>query len=221
MKKNQFVFLVEEESLFRVYFAAKGFDSIKCIGKYFPQTEKSIVVDIIGKGEQVVRFKDFMCSVGFEESYCFIRMAAKKDELHIISENGVQFAIVEEADQIIGIMKNTFDSVYSHFPPKEEIVNAIEREEITVIREDGKIAAFSFFEKVNKKTLCLRYFITKGDFRGKGYGNRLLHDGFLHIPDDGSVYLWIGTYNPTVQKYKKVGLTEDGLKDYILIYKGC
>lgn len=212
--------LVMDNDLVRVYFSARSISAIKQIHYLISCRGKVILTDIIGKKPAIEDIKYALCNSGFSEDYCFIRMITRHPILPDAETDDVDYAHQYEISQIIYLLKTTFNSIYAHFPEEKEWLEAIEKKEVFVTRCHDKINAFAYVERINEKALCLRYFITASNYQGLGYGNKLLRFSLEQIPDKGYMYLWIGTYNPTIKKYKKYGFIQDDLYDYILLNNG-
>lgn len=214
---NLLLFLMQDDDLLRVYFCCKNEDAVRSIRTYIPKNKGKPVIDVIGKGQDNKNLANLLVESGFKIGFEFIRMSTKSPILPAQLPKNIEFATSDDVHEINEIIRTTFESVYSHFPPVKELIKAIQAKEIQVVRQENQIAALAYIAKESARTHCLRYFIARPEYRGKGYANQLLRAGFENIPENGTFYLWIGTYNPTVQKYEKYGLTHDGLTDYILV----
>lgn len=207
----------EDTDLLRVYLYARSGEALRDLRKLLPETEKPVITDVVGREPAVGRIAEQLIPAGFEPYSTFVRMVCTAPVLpRADGEERVEPATAGDAAEIDRMLRAEFDPLFSHFPSEQELAQAAEKGEITVIRADGTLAGVAFFEKVSAAYCVLRYFMVKKQYRGRNIGGALLYHTMAH-GENGTVYmLWIGTYNKTQELYKRTGFTYDGLCDRIL-----
>ncbi len=203
--------------MLRVYFYARDPEALKRIGKLLPRTGKPVIADVVGKEPAAGRTAEQLCSICFRPYSVFVRMVCSSpSELRSDGVENITLARPGEACEILPMLRDEFDPLFSHIPDVSELEDAIARGEITVYRIDGNIAGLAYFERVSGKYCVLRYFMVEKEYRGRNVGGALLHYTFSRGSADTVYMLWIGTYNKTRELYRRIGFTYDGLTDHIL-----
>lgn len=216
------IFLLEKDrGLYRLQFYARSPEALAQLPSLLPPLDGPLVTDLVGRepgvgvqAQQVARF-------GFAPYSVFKRMVCRKYLLpHADGMDRVEFAAASDAEAVLSMIAGTFDPLFAHLPTLEEIGAAIERREITVIRQDSTLAGLAFFEKESDTYYVLRYFVVDPAFRGQNIGGALMRCKFTNAPENSVYMLWVGTYNSAQELYLKFGFQYDGLTDHILKYEG-
>ena len=149
--------LEEEKDLFRVYFFAKNILALERISNLMPKLNKPIVADIVGRQPDVETLAKSLNNNGFEQYSIFVRMTCDNPgKLDNIDFSNVEYAKEDDVNAIIELLYSEFDPLFSHIPPLVDILTAISKKEITIIRVQQQLAGFAFFEEISFKSFCLR-----------------------------------------------------------------
>lgn len=220
IQTDDLLLLVEpDDDLMRVHFYARNKTAIKSIPSIIESQKyadlERFTIDIVGKDDQLAEMNLILTEAGMKHVYRFIRMSTKQPIFPKLKDIKVENATLEDLDEIIEILRTEFETIYSHFPTMDEFRQDCEKGYIQVIRDEGKIAAFSHYDQSSRLTHWHRYLITRPEARGKGFGNRLFRYAFEQMPENGMIYLWVGTYNKVIDWYHKLGYVHDGFSDDI------
>lgn len=219
VRSDDLLLLIEpDDDLMRIHFYARNKAAIQSIPSIIEKKYTDLgrfTIDIIGKDDQLSEMNQILTEVGMKHVYRFIRMSTKQPNFPKLRDIKVEDATLADLDEIIEILRTEFETIYSHFPTIEEFRQDCEKGYIQVIRDEGKIAAFSHCDRSSNLTHWHRYLITRPEARGKGYGNRLYRYTFEQMPKNGMIYLWVGTYNKVIDQYLKLGYIHDGFSDDI------
>lgn len=212
--------LAPEEDLSRLYFFVRDGETLNSIRSFLDRRNETVVADVVGRGESTARLLEMMKRSGFRFGDRFVRMMCTEPiSPACVNEISVTYPDVSEAGVLRAMLKKEFDPLFAHLPPEEELCAALRKKEITVIRSDGQIAAWTFFETVAARQKCLRYFLTDEAFRGRGYAAALLSHEFGGYSPGMRYSLWLSVRNRTIDLYRKIGFALDGLTDDIMIYR--
>ena len=213
--------MVEETDLVRIFFYAVDNAALGEIKDLMPRLNKPVVTDVVGKNPKAQALAHVLLDSGFEQYSVFVRMICNDPEkLDYVDKSTVEYAKADDIDAIVELLYSEFDPLFSHIPLAEEIVVAIEKKEITVVRRRQELAGFAFFEVISPRNVCLRYFIVNKNYRRQGIGNALLAHSFAYHGEGIKYTLWVGTNNSAMNKYKRLNFKQDGMIDYILKFKG-
>ncbi len=214
------VLLIDEKpDLVRVYFYALERNSLQKVRLLLSNYNKPIIIDVVGKDPQARDLANILINCGFEEYSKFVRMVNDKPNMpKYLSNSKVEYANKYDKESIMALLYSEFDPLFAHIPSQSEIEQAINKNEITVVRDDKKIIGLTFFEMISSTNIMFRYFIVDEEFRKKGIGGDLLFYTFNSYPE-AKYTLWVGTYNKAMQKYERLNFKHDGLVDYILKLK--
>ncbi len=215
------VLLTEEDALRRIYLFAleegdwSHLDSCLSLNK----SEKPIVADIVARGESAQKLIEKMKMCGFYHYDRFVRMTCADPTITGTNHNiPVETAKCTDAVEIRKLLFDTFDFLSAHIPTIDELTTSIQKGEIDIIRDSGKIAGLTFFEPLAPHLTCLRYFLVAPEFQKKGMGKTLLKKEFDTKKTSMNYHLWISVHNSTTLLYQKIGFVLDGLNDDIMIY---
>lgn len=177
---------------------------------------------------------------------CIDLLAGKDDDRHVLADCGftlrcrlrrmcsirryvcergrilsdVDFARVEESEEIVTLLQDTFDSFSEQIPDMDEVKEDINKRNIVVSRdEQGKIAAIEYFNRMGQ-TLWLRFWATKAIYRERGlYGAIALKKALDFHGDARRVNLWVREDNVSaINVYENIGFSFDGLEDEVFLY---
>lgn len=202
-KEDLIALFVEETDMIRTYFCAKHISALIQIESVISSLpNKPIITDVIGKEPQVGNQAKALQTVKFEQYSVFIRMyCSSPPEMRNVDFSEVQYAVENDINELLDMLYLEFDPLFAHIPNAAELKTAISKKEITVIRKENCIAGMTFFENTSPHNICLRYFIVSKKFRRQGIGSKLLAKSFTESEHGTRYMLWVGTYNPAIEKY--------------------
>lgn len=211
----------EDRNLLRVFFYAENDESIKKIKSNIPAGTKTVVIDIVGRDKEIENKANKLSDAGFCVYSKFLRMVCKQPIMpKSFGVERIDLATQEDVAIINDLLWQEFDPIFAHLPTIAELQKAVEKKQITLIREQKDIAGFAFFEDLSPKSSVLRYFVVNSKYRGQNIGGALLYDKFSKSQSDTVFTLWVGSYNKTQFLYQKFNFRYDGLVDYILTNGG-
>lgn len=222
LEQEDLILLLERDGeLYRVQYFARNAQALAAIPALLPQTEDPVMADVVGRGEAASHQAQQLSITGFAPYKTFVRMVCTKPVLpRPDGAERVELAQPQDVDEIYGALYTEFDPMFAHIPEKDELLTAVDKGEISVIRGEGDLAGFAYFEHISEKYAVLRYFIVNPNYRGQNVAGALLYSEFIH-DKPGTVYmLWVGTYNKAQGLYQKYNFQYDGLTDYILKFEG-
>ena len=215
------VLLEEKPALYHVQYFARNAAALSFLPDLLPTTEKPIVADVVGRKEAAEAAAEQLKPLGFVPYSTFARMICKEPVLpRADGEERVELATEQDVPAIEAALRDQFDPLSEHLPEQAEILAAVHRQEITVIREKEGLLGITWFERVSEKYVNLRYVVVNANHRGENIGGALLHHEFTHAKP-GTVYmLWVCTCNNACTFHQKFNFRYDGLTDCILKFGG-
>lgn len=133
---------------------------------------------------------------------------------------GAETATISDLDNIYQLLYHTFDIVSDHLVTKDELQVFLESSQVLKICIDGKLAGFLMFETFGRKSY-LRCLCVSKEFMGRKIGLSLMSNYIKRNRKDKQLfYLWVESTNKrAIQLYEKLGYTDDGLCEYIYLYR--
>jgi len=222
VSRDGLLLLVQEGSrLIRLYFYAASYADLARICDLIRVENRPVILDIVGRDPGAKTLGETLQDNGFELYSTFVRMTCDAPRIPKREDTwAVEYAEDEDVDAIVELLGIEFDILFAHIPPADDIRAAVKKREITVVRVDGKLAGFAFFQRTSPRNVCLRYFMVRVDFRSQGIGSALLANAFTHHGEGTKYVLWVGTYNTALRMYESLNFRCDGMVDYILRLKG-
>jgi ribosomal protein S18 acetylase RimI-like enzyme len=213
-----------EDQLVRLYFYAGDSEKLSLLNNVSPNSEKPIVVDIIGKHEKITE----MVSIIEERTSLFLyntylRMICKEPVFKELKGDSsiVEYADPDDATDIYNIYTSTFDILTDHFPSFEVFQDAIGRKEIIVARLDNRIVGFHHYKNHSEKYLELKAEVISPEYRGQHLDSALWKFINEHCNNGTIFMLWHYESNKIADYlHQRYGFRYDGIVDYILVRKG-
>ena len=212
------VLLQEDGGLLRLHYYAKNSDSMSDVYNITANEEfKRVVCDVIVKENEINTMKAIMCNNNFHYYTQFQRMSytvSQKEQFEGLAE--VEYADIKDADDILAMIKKTFDVWSAHFPTINDVRNAIERNDVYIIKQDGVIQAFGYFTTESTQMTCFNYCIVNEQARGKGFGREIWLQKATIDNRSKKIYLWVDSNNMEgIRAHVRNGLIKDGIYDLI------
>lgn len=131
------------------------------------------------------------------------------------------FAVQEDAEEISALLKENFDPVGDNLPELAAIRENIARQQVAVLRQDGRIAALHYFQRQHN-TLHALYDVTRKEYRRKGLFMALamfMHEYFMASKKCTRALGWRDATQERLVRYaKKSNQNHDGVCIYNLLY---
>lgn len=131
----------------------------------------------VGKEPQTGEVADLFRQHGFVLTKKLLRMQLKRAPEKILNamrpyadeyRECMSFAVPEDAEEILDLLKEEFDLVADNLPELSAIREHTLRQEIAVLRRDGKIASLHYFH-MHMNALHSLYDVTRKEYRREGF----------------------------------------------------
>lgn len=135
----------------------------------------------------------------------------------------MSFAILQDAEEILEILKENFDLVADNIPELEAIRENILQKQVVVLRQDGKIASLRYFRFINNTYHGL-YEVTREEYRNGAFYMALMFFAFEHFEALGKQNVrslgWVDASREKLWKhYQKIDRFADGVVIYNMLLK--
>ena len=209
-KNDSLIFLTPAEGFYRLYFATNNLNNLAILKTKLPNNIEG-VLDVV--------FRKQLCeelSLFLENNFTFHAEFWRLRTSKIQNQNTkVEFANIEDTDEIQNSLRSTFDEFDSHFPTRDELMSYIKEKNIIINRTHEGIKGYVIFQ-VSGSTAHFNYFFNNDN-------NRLsmpkLYDGCfteLFNRKIKHVFLWVNEKNIKIKDYyQKRGFKPDGTIDKI------
>lgn len=172
-------------------------------------------VDFIGRKVQCNIAEAIMANFHRGVGRSLVRMSHVGEMAIGEQYESVRYAEWKDLTIITKWLHEFFNPHYEQLPLKEELEMYIQRQNILVCEEDGKVAGFLIYQKAGA-TLYLRYWFVYPDYREKKVGSRLLKQFFYIGKDTKRQILWVITDNENaIKRYEHYGFVNEDMYDYI------
>lgn len=179
----------------------------------------NLIAEVVTKESQ--RDSNILERLGFIPYKKYIRkqMLASSWNKHKTAAS-VKIADERDLDDIFQLLYETFDIMSDYLVSREELLIFITLSHVLKISIDNKIAGVLLFETHGKKSY-LRALCVSNRFTGQKIGLSLMEDYIeRNIKETKLFYLWVMSTNKTaVHLYEELGYEDDGLCEYIYLYK--
>lgn len=222
-KENMILLLEKEDHFFRIYYY------LSLSAKY----EKLVfdcpaVIEFVFQHEiSENQYKEIaiLHTLGFTLGRESARMSVGADYNFPIAKIGccnVSRAVSSDADNVLCIIKKYFNPLYAYVPNKDQLLKAIQKESIFIIRQNDEIAALLFAE-TNQKNVEIRHLVVIERYRSYGFAKQLLQEYHAKYKDMVRLFFhWVDLHNTSaLQLYKKFGYSFDGRRanEYVMLNK--
>jgi len=220
--KNVVALICEDVGVTRLHFYLSSLEAAPALKELLePIPQRPIIVDCVGKQNQVDAVSKALCKAGFAPYTSLSRLRTSKVPYAVVPEGLVQAACPEEASEILNLLVQTFDPYVSHLPSKEKLLRLINDRLIYRIVKDSKVVAVECLEKVGTHGLYLYQGAADPAYRGQGLGSYVLQYCLNSFRDSCTFFtVWVEEGNSgSLGKMHRIGMAFDGLQDEVLIYK--
>ncbi len=135
-----------------------------------------------------------------------------------VTKGKLSFADESHAEEIMQMMKESFEPYTSALPSRETLLDSIRANEVLAEIDNGELLGFLRFGW-EKKNSVLWQIAVKDKARGKNIGNRLVQSWLWQVNGEAlRCQLWVRTDNEAaLHMYEKVGFMPDGRVAPVLI----
>ena len=200
---NGLLFLDDNDSFYRCYYFLNVDEKYDYIN-----FDKDVVIEFPFNNElrdRQLKQIDKLYELGFILGRQSSEMFLKKEDINKININcNVEYADIDDIDQISNILINNFNPLYSFLPNKEELINSIKINNVYVVKEFDKVVGILCCDFDNNKAYIRQVAIDK-QYRNKGYGLSLI--GYFINDKQANEYLhWVDINNDkAISIYRKFG----------------
>lgn len=215
-------FTRENNGFYNLYFYTNEVSKLNvALDKFHKDRKYKLVLDLVGRISDIREIAEVFRKNKYQVYANFNRMYKIAGDICIaninIDDKGVEFANLEDVNEIYAILTKEFDEFSEHLPALNEIYQAINLQSIIVVKKESEILAILFFDKVGY-TSTLRYWYVNQRYRGVGVGAKLMNRYFYECRDIKRFILWVNAKNElAIPIYKYFGYREDNIVDIILI----
>lgn len=202
----------------RLYFYSSNLENLMDDLKICLSAENEVIVfSILDRGDiSSLKIRNIFSQAGFE--HCAkIRRMSKLGFSKYTKNADVNFAKIQDTDQIAAILGEYFDQLIDEIPDRDEIENEIRNNSIIVMRmpESDKIASFILFEKKGR-TVWLKYIVSRKECRSKApYGRLILNEFLSMFSDVNRGILWVNDVNErAINLYLSSGYKFEDVTNY-------
>lgn len=214
----------EDNGVARLHFYLSSLDDAPALDALMTDApQKPVVTDCIGKQENVETLSAALRTIGFETYARFSRWRSKEICFFseaMLHEGMFETSRPEDAQPLMDLFERTFDPLDAHFPTRERLLADIEDGLVFHALDEGKIVAAVCLEKISRHEIYLFLDAVEQAHRSSGVGVLLLQYALWHYRDYPNYMTWTNDTNKVSNRmHKALGMSYDGLKDAIMIYR--
>lgn len=219
------VFGIQDRLVYRVYFYTAAIDELAELLKVYPD---GVTIDILARGRD-----DFTSVFHQLEQAGYGRYAAfqryhipnlkegiyskiPEDLQELEAKQYGRYAVESEAEEILQMLRDTFDPKESHLQGLDELAHMIRNKNVKVISENDKIVTLITFWQEGKK-LYIEHAINTGR---REYMHCLYLGTLENALSEGInyVYTWISSINERIRRFiSRFGYEKEDVVDYIYV----
>jgi hypothetical protein len=192
--------------------------SLKNLVKY---TIEDIVIDLVGKDEEIKSILNIFSDVGFEHYQTLIRMTRTKvsdlKNVKLFFHEDISYVSKDEIELVNKFLLQNLDKYCDQIPSVTELNLMIINQTILCYKENGVIGGVFYFER-NNLTAHIKSCVVAEKYRDTNAGFKLYNTFYFLCKDCVRFLLWVNVNNDIVIKVSNFdSYKADGLKDNILI----
>lgn len=215
---GEVVLLIEDKQLFHnMYYFIKSISDVTLDDiKQSLSQYKILSVNIIDKGNNFVP-NTILEKLGFSFYKKYIRKSLVNMDIDIISkEEDIEFAQINDIEEIYSMLHESFDVVTDTLPDYKELTNMIEKKWIIKKMISGELAGAFLFEDTGYKSYA-RALCVKPQYKNCKIGFALYIQYIsLHLNTTKLFYSWVDSSRiEAINIHTKLGYKDDGVFDYI------
>jgi hypothetical protein len=221
---ERFVVLARpEKRCTRLFFSGSQSELASVLPKAIQTLSRPCVVDLITNSKPNSEVTGEFSKVGFTP-YVRLSRLARRGAFEFSGRNAClpacKMAVPGDTVEILGCLHAWFDAYADQIPSTEEILAAVQKGQIRVLRSKQGLKGFLWFEKRGATSL-IRYWWVAVDQRGHGIGGKLMREYFDLTKECTRHLLWLRDNNESASAcYRHYGYSSDGVQDYVMVLKG-
>jgi len=212
------LFFRKNESFYYLYYCAVSLENLKRLITH-DLPEDKLVVDIIGKIENIANIVELFTVSGFKiytQLHRFIRLN-KDDSSYYEPSDEVTEATLADAEEIARLFRDNFDKLSEQVLNLDEVKKWITERKVFIIKDLAGIKGF-LIRTTTGQTTILNNFLVQKHYRGQKIGSKLLKHYIFKSTGVKRMLLWVVFDNDNaIEVYNKHGYIKDDLVDCILI----
>lgn len=213
--------IYEDAGVTRLQFYLSSLEAAPALGEQLKAVpRRPVIVDCVGREERVEAVSQALCGAGFAPYTRLVRLRGGRIPYRPVPEGFARPARPEHTDKILDMLNGTFDPFVSHLPSREKLRSLIGEGLVYCVLKDGEIAAVECLERIGNHGIYIYQGVVEKKYRGLGFGGQLLQYSLNQYPDSLTFTTWVeeGNTGP-IRKHQGNGMTFDGLRDAVLIYR--
>jgi GNAT superfamily N-acetyltransferase len=215
------VFLICRHKDFNsLFFISPTFESLANSLKMFvnQNSEKSYVVDLIGKSEELSLHCKVFSNLGFIQRTALVRMSMPKHSEEKFLDGSITRANEDILVDVETLLHQYFDKYVEQIPMTEELLDWIRMGQVLVYNLNGEIGGFLIFDNIGH-TAFLRYWFVHPDYRNSKVGSKLINSFFALCKSSERYIFWVIKSNDNaIQRYLHYGFRPESLTDIVMTF---
>lgn len=214
LKKNALVVIEKQRLINRAYFLLEACNDSMDV---FHNIELDTLIFDLIEDKRNRHFIESLPLYGFKLYASLNRMSQKLDNSFEIDSDKIEYANIQDDDQIYSLYEKNFDHSVDRIPCLGEIREKIFNSMIICTKDGGTISSFASIS-ISPGVATLNHILVRPEFRGRGEGESLFRNFLWLASKSKAVRLWVVPGNiPAISLYQKYNFQFDGLKN--LVYK--
>jgi hypothetical protein len=205
------VFACREFDFNRIYYFSASVNSLEKLLAEF-NIGRDSVIGYVDKNRNEDLCAAFGAA-GYREKAHYRRMSNHQIPVRKVSYEP-EFAHEDEAEQLLGLLNETFDPMIDHLPQLPRMKEIVVGKQAIVSRNMGRITGALIFQQVGKQ-VNYNYLVNRG---GPTMDLLALQNSFYHVMAQRNItsgFLWVNNNNTGVIKlHHAFGWKFDGLNDW-------
>lgn len=222
------IFLLKrDDGFYHLYYHSRNANELaRALTDFDAHVQMPLVVDLVGRSDEVRVMKGIFEQGGFQEYALFQRMCSGIEiatfaDLTDVDDQDVACAAARDVQYITEMLKHEFDRYCEHIPTSEEIASAVRQRTILLLRYGAKTAGMLFYELTGLSS-SLRYWYVDPQYRGQHVGSKLMRYYFRKCRTAKRHLLWVQQQNEiAIMRYCHYGYQPDGLVDQVMMKTVC
>lgn len=208
VRDNSIFIMSNQNGFYKFYFFVNNDEELKNLDSFFYFYKEPIILEIISNNKVDA---NLYAKIGFKPYKIYSRYRTNKKNK---SFDIVKIANLEDTNEILKLINDTFDHLSDYIPNENELKKLILKQEVFIVKIDEKLAGVSIYE-TKYKSYYFRLSCVHPDHRPGLIGYMLASTQ----PESGNNYLtWIDDNNlEAIRLNTFLGYKLDGIKNYIFI----
>jgi ribosomal protein S18 acetylase RimI-like enzyme len=219
-RKGVSFFLRKNRDVWQLFFCAANPEALRGEAARLPELlTEPVVTDLVGTESMLGELDAVFQDIGFRP-YARLQRLYRGPWSPINNRDRDPRVIYAEPADAVGILRiieESFNHYAEQLPTLYELENAIQRQQITVVKSEGNIAGLLFSETQGVAS-TVRFWAVDQRFRSLRVGSALMLNYLATHADAVKRFtLWVnGDNKNAIQKYEHYGYAPDGYVDHVL-----